>query len=189
MYAVSDLKRGLVIELDAEPYVVESVQVSSPTARGGNTIHRVRLRSLKTRQTSDRSFRGNETFRVPDVDRRPVQMLYADADAVHFMDGQTFEQFPLRREELEWESRFLTDGLEGLRALFHNGAPVGLELPNTVVLTVTEAAPAVKGNSATGRTKPATLETGHTVQVPEHIEPGTRVVVDTRTGAFVSRAK
>ena len=189
MYTVSDLKRGVIIEIDADPHVVENVQVSSPTARGGSTIHRIRLRNLKTKQAVDRSFRGSETFPVPDVDRRPVQFLYADASGLHFMDGETYEQFHLRREDLEWENKFLTEGIEGLSAIYHNGVPIGLELPNTVALSVTETAPGVKGNSATGRTKAATLETGHIVQMPEHIDQDTRVTVDTRNGDFVGRAK
>jgi len=189
MYTTADLKRGLILELDAAPYLVESVQISSPTARGGNTIHRVRLRNLKTKQRVDRSFRGGDTFAVPDVDRRPVQFMYADPGALHFMDDHTYEQFEIARDDLEWESNFLIEGIEGLRALYYNGAPIGLELPNSIALVVTETAPGVKGNSATGRTKAATLETGHVVQLPEHIEQGTKVTVDTRTGEFLGRAK
>ena len=188
MYTTSDLKRGLILELDGAPHLVETVQISTPTARGGNTIHRVRLRNLKTRQKVDRSFRGAETFGVPDIDRHPVEFLYSDPDAYHFMDNETFDQFHLTREELEWESRFLIEGIEGLVAFYYNGAPMALELPNSVVLTITETAPAVKGNSATGRTKPATLETGHVLQVPEHLTQGTAVTVDTRTGEFSGRA-
>jgi len=189
MYTTSDLKRGLILELDGAPHLVESVQVSVPTARGGATIHRVRMRNLKTKQKVDRSFRGGETFPVPDVDRRPVQFLYSDAQAFHFMDTENYEQFGLDRDALEWEANFLVEDIEGLRALYYNGAPIALELPNNVPLTITETTPAVRGNSATGRTKPATLETGHVVQVPEHIDNGTKVSVDTRTGEFLGRVK
>lgn len=189
MYSTSDLKRGLIIELDGAPYTVENVQTSSPTARGGNTLHRVRLRNLKTKQSMDKSFRGGDTFGVPDVDKRSVQFLYADATGYHFMDNDSFEQFALSNDDMEWESKFMVEGLEGMRALYYNEEPIGLELPNTVILEVTETTPAVKGNSATGRTKAATLSTGHVVQMPEHIDQGTRVVVDTRTGDFLSRAK
>ncbi len=189
MYTVSDLKRGLILEFDDAPQLVENVQVSSPTARGGNRIHRVRLKNLKTSQSNDHSFRGNETFGVPDIERRPVQFLYADPSGFHFMDGESYEQLEFSREDLEWEAKFLIEGVEGVRAFYYNGSPIGLELPTTVALTITETAPGVKGNSATGRTKPATLETGHVVQLPEHIDQGTRVSVDTRTGEFLGRAK
>lgn len=189
MYTVSDLKRGLIVDLDGAPHVVDSVKVSSPSARGGNTIHRVRLRELKTKQVVDKSFRGNETFGVPDVEKRPVQFLYEDPSGIHFMDQEQYDQFAMTREDLEWEMNFLVDGIEGVRALYYNGSPIGLELPNTVTLEVTETTPGVKGNSATGRTKAATLQTGHIVQMPEHIDQGTRVSVDTRTGEFLGRAK
>ena len=184
MYSTSDLKRGLILEFEGAPYQVESVQVSSPTARGGSRIHRVRLRHLVTKQSGEHSFRGGETFGVPDVEKRPVQFLYTDPEAAHFMDTENYEQFEMRLEELEWESKFLIEGVEGLRAFYYNGSPIGLELPQTMALIVSETAPGVKGNSATGRTKAATLETGHVVQLPEHIDEGTKVSVDTRTGEF-----
>ncbi|MHC4550941.1 MAG: elongation factor P [Planctomycetota bacterium] len=189
MYATSDLKRGLVVEIDGVPHLVESVTVSTPSARGASTIHRVRLRNLKTKQKMDRSFRGGETFGAPDVERRPVQLLYRDAQAFHFMDQESYEQFALDGADLAWETNFLVDEMEDLTALMHDGAPLALELPNNVVLKITETSPSVRGNSATGRTKPATLETGFVVQVPEHIEQGTRVSVDTRSGEFLGRAR
>lgn len=189
MYTTNDLKRGVIVELDGTPHVVESIQVSSPSARGASTIHRIRLRELRTGQKVDRTFRGGETFAVPDVERRPVEYLYADPQAYHFMDQEHYEQLALPRADLEWETNFLVEGIAGLRALYHNGAPIALELPNHVTLAITETSPSVKGNSATGRTKPATLETGLVVQVPEHIEPGTKVSVDTRTGEFLGRAR
>jgi len=189
MYSTSDLKRGVIIELDGAPHLVESVQVSTPSARGASTIHRVRLRNLKTRQKVDRSFRGGEMFGIADVDRRPVQLLYRDAQGFHFMDQESYEQFRLDPADLEWETNFLVDDMEGLVALMYNGAPLALELPHHVDLDITETTPGVKGNSATGRTKPATLQTGFVIQIPEHIDVGTRVTVDTRTGEFLGRAK
>ena len=189
MYSISDLKRGLIVDLDAAPHIVESLQSSSPTARGGNTITKVKLRNLKTKQRVEKSFRGSETFAVPDVDRRPIQFLYSDPTGFHFMDSETFEQFALSTEDLEWEKNFLFEGIEGVRAFYYNQAPIAIELPVTVPLEITETNPGVKGNSATGRTKPATLSTGHIVQVPEHIDQGTIASVDTRTGEFLGRHK
>lgn len=189
MYTTSDLKRGLLLVLDGAPHAVESMQVSSPSARGGNTIHRVRLRNLITGQRVERSFRGGETFPPADVDRRPIQFLYEEPGKFHFMDLETFEQFEIARADIEWEANFLIEGIEGLRAQYYNGAPIGLELPNTIALEISETSPGVKGNSATGRTKPAKLSTGLVVQVPEHIDQGVRISVDTRTGEFLGRAK
>jgi elongation factor P len=189
MYTTSDLKRGLILEFEGIPHVVEASSVSSPSARGGNTIHRVKMRNLKTRQRIEKSFRSGETFAVPDVDKRSVQYLYNDPNGYHFMDNESFEQFALTAEELGDDLYCLIEGLEGIRALYFNGAPIALELPNTVVLEIVETNPGVKGNSATGRTKPAKLETGLVVQVPEHIEQNIRVTIDTRTHEFLGRAK
>ena len=189
MYSTSDLEKGLILDYDGAPHVVEATSVSWPSARGGNTIHRVKMRNLKTGQRIDKSFRSGEMFAVPDVDKKPVQFLYAATGSSHFMDLEGYEQFELRDDEIEWERNFLVEGLEGMRAIFYNGSPIALELPNKVALDVTETAPGVKGNSATGRTKPATLETGFVLQLPEHIEQGVKITVDTRTGEFLGRAK
>ena len=189
MYSTSELKRGVVIDLDGAPHVVETVQISTPTARAGNTIHRVRFRNLATKQKVDKSFRGGETFGEADIEHRSVQFLYRDPEAFHFMDEESYEQFSIPVDELEWEVNFMVEEMKGLQALNYNEAPLALELPNNVVLEITETSPAVKGNSATGRTKPATLQTGHIIQIPEHITQGTMVSVDTRTGDFISRVK
>lgn len=189
MYSTGDLKKGIVLDLEGAPHMVESQTVSSPSARGGNTIHRVKMRNLKTGQRVEKNFRGGDTFPPADVDRKPVQFLYDDPDSYHFMDNESYEQFPLSKADLDWESKFLFEGIEDVRAFYYNGSPIAIELPTTVSLEITETNPAVKGNSATGRTKPATLSTGLVVQVPEHIDQGTRVSVDTRTGDFLGRAK
>ena len=118
-----------------------------------------------------------------------MQLLYRDAQAFHFMDQESYEQFALDRGDLAWESNFLVDEMEGLVALMYNGAPLALELHNNVALDIAKTSPSVKGNSATGRTKPATLETGFTIQVPEHVDQGVKVNVDTRTGEFLGRTK
>ncbi|HMQ21432.1 MAG TPA: elongation factor P [Planctomycetota bacterium] len=188
MYTTSDLKRGLVIDLDGAPHLVEMVQTSSPTARGASTIYKVKLRNLKTKQRVDRSFRGGETFPVPDVEYRSIDFLYEDPTALHFMDNVSFEQFAIPRGELEWECKFLVEGIQGLRVVLYNDEPIGLELPNTITLEIVETLPAVKGGAASGRTKAATVSTGHVIQVPEHIDSNTLVVIDTRTGDYVGRA-
>ena len=175
-------------KLQRLPHLVESVQSSTPSARGATTIYKVRLRDLKTKRKVDRSFRGGETFGVPDVERHTVQFLYRDPESFHFMEQETYEQFALHRDELEWESNFLVEEMGNITAIYHNGHPIALELPNNVPLEITETGPGVKGNSATGRTKPALLETGRAVQVPEYLRQGERIKVDTRTGEFLSRA-
>ena len=188
MLSTSDLKPGVILEYEGAPYVVDTVSVSAPTARGGNTVTRVRLRNLRTKIKRDVSFRGGETFREPDYGRRACQILYADADAYHFMDTESFEQFSLQRADLEWELKFLHEEIEGLFALRCDEELLGIELPTTVELQITETTPGIKGASATARTKPATLSTGHVIKIPEHIDNGTVVKVDTRTGEFLGRA-
>jgi elongation factor P len=188
MYGTSDLKRGLVVEFEGAPHLVESVSVSAPTARGASTITKVRLRNLRTKQKTDRSFRGGETFGEPDFRRRASQLLYRDGGLYHFMDQETFEQFHLPVEDLEWEAKFLRDEMEGILALWFGEELLGIELPANVVLRIEETPPPVKGGSATARTKPATLETGLVVHVPEYMQPGEEVQVDTRSGEFLGRA-
>lgn len=188
MYSTSDLKPGLILEFEGEPHAVETTHASSPSARGASTIHRVKMRNLKTKQRIERTFRGGDTFGVPNVDKKPIQFLYADTEHCHFMDQEDFEQFALDLPSMEWEMKFLVDGIEGLRVLLHDEAPVAIELPNSVTLEIEDTAPAVKGGASSGRTKPATLSTGHVIQVPEHVAPGTPVTVDTRTGEFTGRA-
>ena len=189
MLSTSDLKKGLIIEFQGAPHVVDTVSVSSPTARGGNTITRVRLRNLKTRQKTDQSFRGSEMFPEPHVERRPCQLLYEQQGMYHFMDAESYEQFALLREDLEWEAKFLKDDLEGILAMRCDDELIGLELPTSVALEITDTPPSIKGASATARTKSATLESGHVIRVPEHISQGEMVNVDTRTGDFLGRTQ
>lgn len=188
MLSTNDLKKGVIIEYEGAPCAVESVKVSSPTARGGNTITRVRLRNLRTKQKLDVSFRGGETFPEADFEKRPVQLLYTEKGTYHFMDRENFEQFGIHEDDLEWERNFLKDDMEGVLALRADEELLGIELPNTVALEITETTPAIKGASVNQRTKPATLETGLVVKVPEHIDQGEVIDVDTRTGDFLGRA-
>ncbi len=188
MLSPNELKRGVIIEYDGAPCSVETVKVSSPTARGGNTITRVRLRNLRTKQKLDVSFRGSETFAEAAFEKRACQLLYEEQDMFHFMDQTNYEQFGIHKDDLEWELLFLKEEQEDIRALWADEELLGIELPTSVVLKITETPPAIKGASATARTKRATLETGHVINVPEHIAQDELVNVDTRTGDFLGRA-
>lgn len=188
MLSTNELKKGVIIDYEGAPCAVESVKVSSPTARGGNTITRVRLRNLRTKQKLDVSFRGGETFAEADFEKRAVQLLYVEQGTYHFMDQENYEQFGIHEDDLEWERGFLKDDMEGILALRSEEEIFGIQLPNTVALKITDTTPAIKGASVNARTKPATLETGVTVKVPEHIAEGEVINVDTRTGDFLGRA-
>jgi len=183
-----DIKRGAIVNYNDAPCMIESVTVQTPSARGASTFYKYRARNLITKQKVDIALRGGEQLDEADFMRRPVKYLYADAESLVFMDDENYEQYPLPKEDLADESQYITEQLDGIQALIYNDECIGVQLPLTVELLVTECDPAVKGDSATSRTKPATLETGLVVQVPEYLKEGERVKVDTRTGDYLSRA-
>jgi elongation factor P len=188
MLSTSDFKRGVRIELDGDPFSVVDVSRSDPTARGGTTLIRVKLRNIRTGQLLDRTFKDGERLKAPDFEIRPAQYLYAEGGDTHyFMDTETFEQFPLPGEQIAGELAFLRPEDE-VRALVFNGACIGIELPNTVTLEVAETQPGSRGDTVTAATKAATLETGLSVQVPLFVNTGDRIVVDTRECRYVRRA-
>jgi elongation factor P len=189
MISTSDFKRGLRIQLEGDPYVILDVHVQSPSARGASSLSKIKVRNLRTGQVFDRTFRGGDRVEEPDLQLRPVQFLYRDADGFHFMDTQSYEQFMLGESDAAEAAGYLRDGLEGIRSVVFNGQVISIDLPNTVVLRVTDTAPAIKGATAQAQTKPATLETGLVIQVPSYLESDELVQVDTREGRFVSRAK
>ncbi len=156
--------------------------------RGAATIYKFRGRNLVTKQKTDITLRSGETLDGADFGRRSVKLMYSDPTHVHVMDDEDYNQFSIPREYVEEELGYITESLEGMLALIYNEECVGLQLPTAVELTITQCDPGVKGNSATGRTKPALLETGLTVHVPEYLKQGERIKVDTRTGEFLSRA-
>ena len=183
-----EIKRGSIVNYDGAPCLVESVTVQTPSARGANTFYKFRTRNLITKQKVDITLRGGESLDEADFHRRPVGYMYADATQLHFLDSEDYNQYALAKEDLAEEGNYLTEDLAGIQALIYNEQCVGIQLPLTVELRVVECDPGVKGDSATARTKPATLETGLVVQVPEYLGQGEKIKVDTRTGQFLSRA-
>jgi elongation factor P len=183
-----DFKRRMVVEIDGAPHMIEHVQVQTPSARGAATLYKVKARNLKTRNRTEKTFKGGDSLAESSFERRPVQYLYRDGDGFHFMDSTDYNQFSLPAEDLQDQSPYMTENMEGVEALLVNDEVIGIEIPDTVELEITETAPGVRGNSATGRTKPATLSTGVIVQVPEHLDQGVKVRVDTREGEYLGRA-
>jgi elongation factor P len=182
-----DIKNGMVVNHGDAPCMIESISVQSPSARGAATIYKYRARNLVTKAKIDIVLRGGESLDEANFERRPIKFMYADATHMHFLDTQDYNQYSLSLAEVEYEAKFLTAELEGVQALIYNDECVGLQLPVVVELKVTQCDPGVRGNSATGRTKPATLETGLVVHVPEYLGQGEMVKVDTRSGEFLSR--
>jgi elongation factor P len=183
-----DLKQGGIVKHNDAPVMIESVTVQSPSARGGSTLYKFRGRNLVTKQKVDLVCKGTDNLAEADFEKRGVTLMYSDVDQVHLLDQQDYNQYSLPLADVADEMQYVTEGLEGMLALVYNGQCVGLQLPAAVALEIVECDPAVKGNSATSRTKPAKLQTGLTIQVPEYLKQGELISVDTRTGEFLRRA-
>lgn len=183
-----EIKPGAVVVSDNAPIIIESMMVQSPSARGAATLYKFRARNLLTRQKLDLVLKGTDLLPEADFRKRSVKLMYKDTDAIHLLDQEDFNQFSLSVEDAAEQLPYLTEELEGVMALVYEGECVGLQLPTSVELTITQCDPAIRGNSATARSKPATLQTGLVVQVPEYIKEGERIKIDTRTGEFLSRA-
>ncbi len=189
MLTTADLKRGTRILIDGDPYTVLDVHVQSPSARGASSLSKIKARNLRTGNVFDKTFRGGDKLEEPNLELRSVQFLYSDGAVFHFMDAESYEQFALTADDLGDTAGYLKEGLDGLRSVVFNDQVISVDLPTTVVLQVTDTAPAIKGATAQAQTKPATLETGLEIQVPAYLESGELVQVDTRDARFVSRAK
>ncbi|MBU1195176.1 MAG: elongation factor P-like protein YeiP [Proteobacteria bacterium] len=183
-----DLKKGNVVEINGEAYMVKHIDVRSPSARGAVTLYKVRFSSVRTRQKYEASYKGNDSLPEVALLRRSVQYLYPDGDLHVFMDTQEYSQYMIAADVIEDELIWLTDEMEGLIGLIIDDNMVSLEIPVTLVFEITRTAPAIKSASATARTKPATLSNGVEIQVPEYLESGEMVKVHTETRKFISRA-
>lgn len=185
MIAGGDLRPGVKVELDGTPYVVTDYQWVKP-GKGG-AFMRTKLKNMKTGAIIDRTFRTEEKLPRAEVEDRKVQFLYHDGDLYHFMDTASFDQFTMNEKQLMEASGFLKEGMI-ISVLVHRGEPVGVVLPTFVELRVAETEPGLRGDTASGGSKPATLETGAVIQVPLFINIGDLLRVDTRTGTYVERA-
>jgi len=183
-----EIKPGAVVVYDGAPVIIQSINVQTPSARGAATLYKYRGRNLVTKQKVDLTLKGGESLDEADFSKRPAKLMYVDAESMHLLDQSDFNQYSIPLADVEEETPYITEDLEGMYALIYNDECVGVQVPSAVDLTVTQCDPGVKGNSATGRTKPATLETGLIVQVPEYLTEGERIKIDTRTAAFLSRA-
>jgi elongation factor P len=182
-----DVKRKMFFEFDDTPYLCLDVERSTPTARGGQTLVRIKMRNLKTRAVFDKTFKAGEKFREPDLVQTPASFLYSDAEGSHFMDQATYDTITLGGEMLGDAVDFLTDG-QIVQILMFNGNAIGLQLPQHVELTVTDTEPGARGDTAAGNvTKLATLETGIEVRVSLFIKAGEKVKINTETRECLGR--
>ncbi|MDY0212829.1 MAG: elongation factor P [Desulfuromonadaceae bacterium] len=186
MYSSSDLKKGLKIILDGEPHVVEAFDFIKPGK--GQALYKCKLRNMITGTRLDRTYRSGESFEPAPLEERDMQYLYQDEVGYVFMDTKTYEQITLLEQTLGDDRYFLTDNMD-VKVLVFNELGIGVTLPNFVNLKVTQSDPWVKGDTAAGNNKPATVETGYTLQVPSFVDEGTLIQIDTRTGEYVTRVK
>ncbi len=183
-----DIKRKMYFEFENAPYYCLDVEISTPTARGGQTLVRLKMRNLLTRAVFDKTFKASDKFKEPDLETVEASYLYSDNDGSHFMDQESFETISLASEKLGDALDFLLEGVIVKLDKF-NGNPIGLQLPEKVELAVTYTEPGVRGNTASGAvTKHAKLETGIEIRVPFFIEEGEKIKVYTETREFAGRA-
>jgi elongation factor P len=183
-----EIKRKMFFEFENTPYYCIDVEVSTPTARGGQTLVRLKMRNLLTRAVFDKTFKASDKFKEPDLDTVEVSYLYSDSDGSYFLDQTTFDTLTLTQEKLGDALDFLVEGAL-LQLDKYNGNPISLRLPAQVELTVQYTEPATRGDTASGSvTKTAKLETGLEIRVPFYIKEGERVRVSTETKEFAGRA-
>lgn len=183
-----EIKRKMFFEFEGAPYHCLDVEISRPTARGGQTLVRVKMRNLLTRAVFDKTFKAGDKFEEPDLAQVSATFLYADGDGYHFMDQDSFETLTLRAETVGGDRQLLVDNVL-VQVHKYNGNPIGLQFPPHVELKVTYTEPGVRGDTASGGvTKLATLETGLEIRVPLFIKEGEKVKVHTETREFAGRA-
>lgn len=184
----SDIKKGNVIEHDGTVYQVRDIERSAPTARGGNVTFRFTMYSIPGARKFDLSQRADDDLKEVELTRREAGFSYMDGELFVFMDKEDYTQYLLSPELVGDNAGYIVEEAEGYYVQLIDDAPVGLQVPTSVVLSVVDTAPELKGASATKRTKPAKLDTGIEIQVPEYISNGEKVWVNTLTGEFAGRA-
>jgi len=186
VYDTSQFRRGLKIEIKGEPFSIVEFQHVKP-GKGGAFV-RTKLKSLTTGRVQDQTFRSGEKVDQPNLEEKEMQFLYRDADGFHMLDMSTYEDLLMRPEVVGEAADYLPESLI-LKVLYHNDRPIALDLPTFVELEVVQTEPGVRGDTASGGTKPATLQTGAVVQVPLFLSEGEVIKIDTRTGEYVERVR
>ncbi len=186
MLEAGDLKKGAKIMVDNDPHIIIDFLFVKPGK--GQALYKCKLKNMISGAQFDRTWRSGDKFEKAELEEHQMQFLYADDDAYHFMNTQNYEQIALTPEQVGDARYFLTENLN-VDILFFRVKPIGITLPNFVELKITESEPGVKGDTASGSTKPATMETGYTLQVPLFVGEGEVIRIDTRTGDYVERVK
>jgi len=185
MSNLTDIKTGTVIKVNGDPFLVTKNQFMRKDA--GKPVMRTKLKNLKTGNTLDKTFLSGESFEFANIERRKCQYLYSDGSEASFMDNETFEQFSLPLNEIKDSMKFLKDDTE-VHVTFYENKPIGIQPPIKITLEITETTPGVKGDTAQGGSKQATVETGAVITVPLFVKEGDKIVINTDTGVYDSRA-
>ncbi len=185
MYSTTDFRNGLKIEFEGDPYTIVFFQHVKP-GKGGAFV-RTKLKNLRTGAVLEHTFRSGDKVNKPDLEEREMQFMYREGDAFHFMDTASYEQIYLDADHMGEAANYMIENLS-VKILFFRGEPIGIDLPIFIVLAIAETEPGIRGDTVSGATKPATLESGAVVQVPLFLNEGDRIKVDTRTGSYIERA-
>jgi len=183
-YSTAQFRKGLKIEMSGEPFVIVDFQHVKP-GKGGAFV-RTKMKSLISGNVLDKTFRSGEKVDVPDLEEKKMSYLYKDDNGYCFMDTETYDQMSISKENIGDAIGYLKENVE-VGVLFHNGKSIGIDLPMFMELEIAQTDPGIKGNTASGGSKPAKLETGITIQVPLFVNEGDVVKVDTRTGDYIER--
>ena len=188
MSKASDIKKGMVVKDNSKLLLVTQIDVQSPSARGAATLYKMRFTDINSGQKVENRFKGDDTLETAELVRASASFSYVDGDDYIFMNSEDFTQYTFNKSDIEDALLFINEETEGLVVLIVDEKPIGIEVPQTVVLQISETDPSIKGASAAARTKPARFTTGLTIQVPEYISRGERVKINTSDQSFISRA-
>ncbi len=189
MPKASEIKKNTAIEINGEAYIVRDIERSVPQGRAGGSIYRMRMANVATNSKVDESYKDSDMLTPADLIRRPATFSYMDGDEYVFMDSEDYTPYNFNKDSIADELLFINEDTKDLQVIIVNDAPVALDLPSIVELDIVETDPALKGGSATARTKPAILSTGLTVQVPEHIATGERIKINVGERKFTGRGE
>lgn len=187
MPRASEVKKGEIIRYKERVCAVRKIEIRSPSSRGSNTLYKMKLQDVQTKQNFDETFKGEDLFEDVDFVRRQASYSYFDGELHVFMDDENFTQYSFNESDLEGQLEYLNEGLGGIIVMVIDGTAAGIQLPASVDLEILETSPALKGGTATKRNKRATLAGGLEVQVPEYLAQGEVIKVNTETGEFMSR--
>lgn len=187
MPRASEVKKGEIIRYKERVCAVRKIEIRSPSSRGSNTLYKMKLQDVQTKQNFDETFKGEDLLEDVDFLRRQASYSYFDGELHVFMDDEDFTQFSFNESDLEGQLEYLNEGLGGIIVMVIDGTAAGIQLPASVDLEILETSPALKGGTATKRNKRATLAGGLEVQVPEYLAQGEVIKVNTETGEFMSR--